>query len=205
MKILNCWRSRGLGSIQDKKHMDFWTAGLTSKCAMVKSRYIGDGHHTFNRNPCNWYIKPYYWVDDHPLLYGNNGSLDPSTNGEKNPNPNQNYFHESVAMFLCVCVTPRLLFVFLQGNVFTAVFERKNVTLKKLIRLYRSKKSSVVQSTAGLHSSKLQIKKGIKHSWNHQLVIQYSQLAEYFLKHMELQTNIRIGIEALNIIITSSC
>ena len=27
----------------------------------------------------NWYIKPYYWVDDHPLLYGNNGSLDPST------------------------------------------------------------------------------------------------------------------------------
>ena len=25
------------------------------------------------------YINPYYWVDDHPLLYGNNGSLDPST------------------------------------------------------------------------------------------------------------------------------
>ena len=47
--------------------------------AMVKSRYIGDGHPTFNRNPYNWYIKPYYWVDDHPLLYGNNGSLDPRT------------------------------------------------------------------------------------------------------------------------------
>ena len=46
---------------------------------MVKSRYIGDGHPTFNRSPYNWYIKPYYWVDDHPLLYGNNGSLDPST------------------------------------------------------------------------------------------------------------------------------
>ena len=30
-------------------------------------------------NPYNWYINPYYWVDDHPLLYGNNGSLDPST------------------------------------------------------------------------------------------------------------------------------
>ena len=45
--------------------------------AMVKSRYIGDGHPTFNRNPCNWYIKPYYWDDDHPLLYGNNGSLGP--------------------------------------------------------------------------------------------------------------------------------
>ncbi len=46
---------------------------------MVKSRYIGDGHPTFNRNLYNGYINPYYWVDDHPLLYGNNGSLDPST------------------------------------------------------------------------------------------------------------------------------
>ena len=51
-----------------------WLRDIT--CAMVKSRYIGDGHPTFNRNPYNWYIKPYYWVDDHPLLYGNNGSLD---------------------------------------------------------------------------------------------------------------------------------
>ena len=32
-------------------------------------------------NPYNGYINPYYWVDDHPL-YGNNGSLDPSTHGE---------------------------------------------------------------------------------------------------------------------------
>ena len=31
------------------------------------------------RNPYNGYINPYYWVDDHPLLYENNGSLDPST------------------------------------------------------------------------------------------------------------------------------
>ena len=29
-------------------------------CAMVKSRYIGDGHPTFNRNPYNGYINPYY-------------------------------------------------------------------------------------------------------------------------------------------------
>ena len=29
----------------------------------------------------NGYINPYYWVDDHPLLYGNNGSLDPGTHG----------------------------------------------------------------------------------------------------------------------------
>ena len=33
----------------------------------------------FIGNPYNGYINPYYWVDDHPLLYGNNGSLDPST------------------------------------------------------------------------------------------------------------------------------
>ena len=46
---------------------------------MVKSRYIGDGHPIFNRNPYNGYINPYYWVDDHPLLYGNSGSLDPGT------------------------------------------------------------------------------------------------------------------------------
>ena len=51
-------------------------------CAMVKSRYIGDGHPTFNRNPYNGYINPYYWVDDHPLLYGNNGTLDPGTHDE---------------------------------------------------------------------------------------------------------------------------
>ena len=33
-------------------------------------------------NPYNGYINPYYWIDDHPLLYGNNGSLDPSTYGK---------------------------------------------------------------------------------------------------------------------------
>ena len=27
-------------------------------------------------SPYNGYINPYYWVDDHPLLYGNHGSLD---------------------------------------------------------------------------------------------------------------------------------
>ena len=33
------------------------------------------------------YINPYYWVDDHPLLYGNNESLDPGhmRNGWKSP------------------------------------------------------------------------------------------------------------------------
>ena len=38
-----------------------------------------NGHPTFNRNPFNGNINPYYWVDDHPLLYGNNWSLDPGT------------------------------------------------------------------------------------------------------------------------------
>ena len=47
------------------------------------SRFFGDGRPpTFNRNPYNGYINPYYWVDDHPLLYGNNGSLDPGTYDE---------------------------------------------------------------------------------------------------------------------------
>ncbi len=55
---------------------------LSPICAMVKSRYIGDGHPTFNKNPYNGYINPYYWVDDHPLLYWNNRSLDPGTFGE---------------------------------------------------------------------------------------------------------------------------
>ena len=59
--------------------MTFWGLIQILICAMVKSRYIGDGHPTFNRNPYNGYINPYYWVDDHPLLYGNIGSLDPST------------------------------------------------------------------------------------------------------------------------------
>ena len=51
-----------------------------SICAMVKSRvFLGMG----DLPPLNDGILimglPYYWVDDHPLLYGNNGSLDPGT------------------------------------------------------------------------------------------------------------------------------
>ena len=33
----------------------------------------------FSRSSYDGYINPYYWVDDHPLLHGNNGSLDPGT------------------------------------------------------------------------------------------------------------------------------
>ena len=62
-----------------------WCEKVTvSICAMVKSRVLlgmGDIGRppTFNRNPYNGYIHPYYWVDDHPLLYGNNVSSDPGT------------------------------------------------------------------------------------------------------------------------------
>ena len=48
---------------------------------MVKSRVLlgmGDLPPLIG-NPYNGYINPYYWVDDHPLLYGNNVSLDPGT------------------------------------------------------------------------------------------------------------------------------
>ena len=48
---------------------------------MVKSGYIGDGHPTFNRNPYTGYINPYYWVDDHPLLYGIMGVDRPHVDG----------------------------------------------------------------------------------------------------------------------------
>ena len=45
------------------------------------SRFVGDGGDLppLIGNPYNGYINPYYCVDDHPLLYGNNGSLDPGT------------------------------------------------------------------------------------------------------------------------------
>ena len=54
----------------------------TPKCATVKSRYIGDGHHTFNRNPYNRYKNPYYWVDFPIPTIGKQWELiDPGTNG----------------------------------------------------------------------------------------------------------------------------
>ena len=42
---------------------------------------IGNPYNGLIGNPYNGYINPYYWVDDHALLHGNNGSLDPSTHG----------------------------------------------------------------------------------------------------------------------------
>ena len=56
-----------IAKLEQNKNMNF--TPRKNICAMVKSRYIGDGYPTFNRNPYNGYIFPYYWVDDHPLLY----------------------------------------------------------------------------------------------------------------------------------------
>ena len=55
-------------------------------CAMVKSRYIGNGMliPPSIGKPYNGYIyniHPYYKVNDHPYAKEDNGSLDPSTYG----------------------------------------------------------------------------------------------------------------------------
>ena len=47
-------------------------------------------------NPYSGYINPYYWVDDHPLLYGNNGSLDPGTFEESS----YVFFGQTLGIFL---------------------------------------------------------------------------------------------------------
>ena len=61
-------------------HLPYKSPSHVGICVMVKSRVLlGRVIPPFNRNPYNGYINPYYWVDDHPLLYGNNGSLDPGT------------------------------------------------------------------------------------------------------------------------------
>ena len=49
-------------------HKNQQIVGKYAICAMVKSRYISDGHPTFNRNPYNGYINPYYWVE-FPIPY----------------------------------------------------------------------------------------------------------------------------------------
>ena len=54
-------------------------ARLENMCHGQSRVFFGMVIPLFNRNPYNGYINPYYWVDDHPLLYGNNGSLDPGT------------------------------------------------------------------------------------------------------------------------------
>ena len=53
-----------------------------------KLRILGIFVPLLTGNPYNGYLNPYYWVDDYPLLYGKNGSLDPITQmGSDNPLP----------------------------------------------------------------------------------------------------------------------
>ena len=82
--ILSSWSLSGhFSGVFTLTHSLFnFEGGVESHvCHGQKSRFFGDGHPTLNRNPYNGHINPYYWVDFyHPLLYGNNGSLDPSTN-----------------------------------------------------------------------------------------------------------------------------
>ena len=51
-------------------------------CRSLNSLYWGwssDGHPTLNRKSLQWvqHMNPYYWAGNHPLLDGNNGSLEP--------------------------------------------------------------------------------------------------------------------------------
>ena len=48
-------------------------------CQGLNSWYWGWSSPPLIGNPYSGYINPDYWVDDHPLLYGKNESLDPST------------------------------------------------------------------------------------------------------------------------------
>ena len=50
----------------DKKHYSSKTArtSVQNKQTFQVFMYTGDGHPTFNRNPYNGYINPYYWVDE---------------------------------------------------------------------------------------------------------------------------------------------
>ena len=57
-----------------------WVAAVIS-LVISKLLVLGVAIPPLIGNPYNGYINPYYWVDDHPLLYGNNGSLDPGTSG----------------------------------------------------------------------------------------------------------------------------
>ena len=59
---------------QEKNHT-IWESNLYVPWSKVA--ILGMVIPPFNRNPYNGYINPYYWVDYHPLLYANNGSLDP--------------------------------------------------------------------------------------------------------------------------------
>ena len=80
--FVRCGDSKFLAVAMNSSNL-WWTPPhsqtLKSHVPWSKVAILGMVIPPFNRNPYNGYINPYYWVDDHPLLYGNNGSLDPGT------------------------------------------------------------------------------------------------------------------------------
>ena len=66
-------------SMAPMDHKNLGNCNFTASGIYLQLIYKNTYVPPFNRNPYNGYINPYYWVDDHPLLYGNNGSLDPGT------------------------------------------------------------------------------------------------------------------------------
>ena len=92
-------------------------------------------------NPYNWYIKPYHKVDDHPLLYGNNGSLDPGTH--------ENYFKSTFQMFHLAeywgewILLWRINFTWLTHHLLRGNKQHEK-TLMAHLRLADSKKSSCI-------------------------------------------------------------
>ena len=64
---------------QKKKSCEIISTSQPSYVPWSKLLVLGMVIQPLIGNPYNGYINPYYWVDDHPLLYGNNGSLDPGT------------------------------------------------------------------------------------------------------------------------------
>ena len=79
-KCWNCFNSRWAWHFGTSE-LNLWITGSTPIWARVDQLLVlGMGNlQPLIGNPYNGYVNPYYWVDDHPLLYGNNGSLDPST------------------------------------------------------------------------------------------------------------------------------
>ena len=80
----------GYSSQKKQPYCSWWTVNSGWRVDMSQGRStpwsLGMANlQPLRGNPYKGYINPYYWVDDHPLLYGNIGNLDPSTYGEYLP------------------------------------------------------------------------------------------------------------------------
>ena len=70
-----CWqRTTAARGLRGQK---LWVVFFWSFVPGSKLVVLGMVIHPLIGNPYSGYINPYYWVDDHPLLYGNNGSWSP--------------------------------------------------------------------------------------------------------------------------------